>query len=676
MTRPGFAYMLRFCLPPGHMEEKRLDDLVDFCRQGRVSDVMFFIAAEELNNGHLTLEETRPWLDAIGRAQARLEPLGVTTSINPWITFLHATRGRMLRESQPFRLMADPYGTSSTAVVCPLCPEWRQHISGMYAYFASINPSTLWVEDDFRFHNHDPLQWGGCFCEDHLNEFARMAGVASLEREDFLNGLLQPGEPHPYRRIWLDHCRQTMVDLARLIGDAVHRVSPQTRIGLMTSVPSVHAAEGRDWHGMFAAFDGERNAIVRTHLPAYTEVNGFKYWWDFNHVSRHTAEVIPAHTEAYPELENYPFSLLIKSEAFQKFQLETSLLLGSRGITLDLNDVMGNGIYLEEHSDRLLSAEKDFLDTIASFGLHVRQQAGVRVLVDEKSAYTLHTVRGQSMEELYPRETLWASYLSALGIANRYDSEWPAEPDVVAVSGQLLRNKDETAIRKLFDDHFVLLDGEAVHTLHEMGLGSIIGVSKAVWHRYDSGFQSYEEVANGREYASIGRGRMTAQIAIGNYLEIEYTDGAEPVSQVFNAQGEAVAPGMTLVRGRVFIMPYGQLLPDAYQGLLSPVRRAIIRETLLERTQRPPLVVVSYAPHCSVFLFESAGCQTIAIVNASSDDIEGLELGGKDLPADGWMAYSRSDPQGRPAAIRSSGGKLLIDGRFPALSMKVLRRSV
>ena len=40
-----------------------------------------------------------------------------------------------------------------------------------------------------------------------------------------------------------------MVEVAGLIGDAVHEVSPTTRVGLMSSVPEVHCAEGRDWAG-------------------------------------------------------------------------------------------------------------------------------------------------------------------------------------------------------------------------------------------------------------------------------------------------------------------------------------------------------------------------------------------------------------------------------------------
>ncbi|MCQ6557647.1 hypothetical protein [Paenibacillus mendelii] len=678
MTSSSYAYMLRICLPPGHLEERRLNDLARFCREGRVEDVMFFINAEELNNGHLTVEETRPWLETIDSAKKSLAPYGVTASINPWITLLHSARGRQLKERHRFRLMVDPYGNQSTAVVCPTCPEWQQYITEMYAFYASIKPAVLWVEDDFRFHNHDPLQWGGCFCDEHMREFARKAGVASLDRETFKRGLLQPGDPHQFRRIWLDSCRDTLVELARKISDAVHEVSPDTRIGLMTSSPSVHAAEGRDWHSIMTAFDGEggNTAIIRTHLPAYTEEAGYKYWWMFNGISRFTAALIPEHTEAYPEFENYPFSRYSKSIAFQKFQLETSLIIGSRGITLDIFDMMGNGIYPQEYYERWLNDEKDYLNAIVALHLHVKDQTGIHVVVNERSSYSLHTAQGERMEELYPNETLWASYLSAFGIANRFTTGLPEDNGIVAVSGQAFRNMGEAAIRDLFDNHTVLLEGEAVHTLCEMGLGMLCGVMRAVWHHYESGFQSYEEITNNREYVGIGSGRMTAQISIGNYLEIEYSDRtkAEVIGHVHNGQGHAAGPGMTLVNDRVFILPYGQLGDAGYQGLLSPIRRAVIQESLQKLSEQPPLMITSYAPHVSVYRFNAAGGETLAIVNASADHVDELSLTDIGMELEGWTEYSRADPSGRPVTIRQDQNGLVFDSDLPALSMKIYHK--
>ncbi|WP_188990573.1 hypothetical protein [Paenibacillus nasutitermitis] len=663
-----FAYMLRFTLQPGHLVEERLEELAAFCQKGRIDDVMFFIAPLNLN--HIEMEEARRWMETIAKAQQRLKSIGVTTSINPLNTLLHDSAGNILPADRSFQLMVDPSGNQSSVAVCPLCPEWRSYITGMYAFYATLQPYSLWVEDDFRYHNHGPLEWGGCFCEAHLREFARQAGVASITREEFVRGMLADGEPHEFRRIWLNTCRKTLVELAQAISEAVHRVSPDTRIGLMTSVPAAHAAEGRDWHGLMEAFDGKNPAIIRPHLPAYMETSGIKYAWEFNAVSRLTAPLIPDRTEIYPELENVPYTSYSKSRRFQQYQLETALLLGSRGITLNIIDMVGNGLYPEEKTAEWLDAEKDFLNAVASLRIQASQGEGVQVLVNDQSSWYLHTTNQRGMEALYPRETYWASLLSAYGIANEYAVDWPKKPGIVALSGQILRSYNEEKIRELFKNHCVLLEGEAVHTLYSMGLGFLCGMTGVKWRE----LQTIEQIVNGREYSGTKEGRMRPYLTLGHCLDIQYEQGStEVISQILDTDGQVVCPGMTIVNSRIFILPYGQ---ESHLGTLNPIRRAVLQEFISLMGDRQPLMITSYSPHLSVYEFRGSATQTIAIVNHSLDDREDIELGGMDLTDESWELFSRLHPHGRRIALQSSSNRTVVPSAFPALSMIVLHKSI
>ncbi|MEM3490318.1 MAG: hypothetical protein QXO75_11790, partial [Nitrososphaerota archaeon] len=329
-----FRYILRFCIQPGFHQDKRLENLIKFCKEANIDEVTFLIGPEELNTGHPTKEEVEPWLETIAKAKEVLAPMGIKTSINPWTTLLHTDRGRKLKVGQNFTLMVDPYGNRASAVACPLCETWRSYITGMFAYYASIKPHMIWIEDDFRFHNHEPLIWGGCFCELHMKEFSKRVGK-NLSREEFVEGILKPGEPHLYRKIWLDTCRETMTELAKLISDAVHNVSPETHIGLMSSDPTVHCIEGRDWGRILNNLSGKITLPAnRPHLPSYIEITPQIYFIRFNSVSKLTKAFIPDKTLVYPELENFPYSLFSKSKTFTQFQLETSIILDSDGITL------------------------------------------------------------------------------------------------------------------------------------------------------------------------------------------------------------------------------------------------------------------------------------------------------------------------------------------------------
>ena len=189
--------------------------------------------------------------------------------------------------------------------------------------------------------------------------YSKKAGK-ELTREEFIKGICQTGEPHPYRKIWLDTARETMVDLAKEIGTAVHQVSPNVRLGLMSSIPTVHCAEGRDWEGILQGLAGKTPMVNRPHLPSYQEVSPQSYFWNFNTISVLSKANVPVDTEIYPELENSPRTLFAKSRTFSRFQIELSTALGAQGITMNLFNVMGNGVLMQDGFEKMLQKRNLF----------------------------------------------------------------------------------------------------------------------------------------------------------------------------------------------------------------------------------------------------------------------------------------------------------------------------
>jgi len=136
--------------------------------------------------------------------------------------------------------MVDSFGNVSSCCVCPLCPNWRKHIVEVFKLCASIKPNIIFIDDDFRYHNHSPLIWGGCFCDLHLKVMSERVG---RKREELVEKALKPGKSHPYRKIWLDIFHEGLVSLATELRNAVKSVSKDTKLGLMCSDPTVHAAK-------------------------------------------------------------------------------------------------------------------------------------------------------------------------------------------------------------------------------------------------------------------------------------------------------------------------------------------------------------------------------------------------------------------------------------------------
>ncbi|MDW7655936.1 MAG: hypothetical protein SCM11_02045, partial [Bacillota bacterium] len=382
----------------------------------------------------------------------------------------------------------------------------------------------------------------------------------------------------------------------------------------------------------------------------------------------------PDWAENYGELENFTFSRLSKSLRFSQMQIETNTLLDGKGITMDIYDMLGNGVLLSEGYQDILVESKSFLDTLVNLGLDNRCQAGVHVLIDPRCAYHLQTVKGQSMTELYAHERNLMQMLVPFGLATCYSSDHNLRNKVVAVAGQYLRNRTETEIRSLFAGNFVLLDGEAVRTLVDLKLGVLAGVEKTRQIPMDNGINAYEQVVDGKSYCGLTKARTTMQVGTGDYVQVDYLSNASvhAYTHAFSPYGDDNGPAMTLVDDHVFILPYENYGP----ALLSPFRRAVLLEALggAQDVQRP---VWTHTPHTTLIQYDLPGRMMLALVNFSGDETQQTVLTFPDgLPV--WSAailYTRDCPAGIPAPISSLGNDLTIDREMPRLSMMVLELS-
>ena len=663
----AYHYSLRYTIAPGFHEEERLDALLQFCQNADIDDVMLFLNAGELNRGHLTVEVSLPWLALARRVKERLAERHMTLSLNPWVTLLHGDCGRALSPGLSFQRMVDPFGREAECVACPLDASFQSNLTEVFQAYASVRPYAIWIEDDFRLHNHQPLSWGGCFCPLHMERYSALAG-RKLTREEFVRGLLSPGAPHPYRKIWLDVSRDTLVGLARKIGEAIHRVSPGCRVGLMSSAPYVHCAEGRDWEALLEGLAGDTPLLNRPNLPSYVENTSQQYLCDFNSISHLSRAFVPEHTLIEPELEDYPFTRFAKSRAFVQFQVELASTLCPAGMTISLHDVMGNGELEGENFDLALGEIKPFLSRLKALDLSPKDQKGIRILADPASSSTLHTPQGRSMEELYPNEHPWSSLFSAYSIAHGFCTDPAQAGEVVAVSGQYFRNLPDETIRTLFENNFVILDGAAVSILFERGLGELLGIKELRFERQDSGKQAYEQVLH-RTCCGIAEARLSAQASVGNYVNITYHGEITVESVLKSPAGEPVGPGMA-VGAHFCILPY-ELRTDTIQGHLNPIRQKLLFQILQEQTAAACPSYAENGPYIGVYDYERDGRRILLVANASRDDVKSLRIN-VSFPFDNAAVMTRGEPEPSRIAARREGNTLLLETGLKSLEVKAL----
>jgi hypothetical protein len=625
----AFRYCFRFCCDPGFNDEIELPKLLAFCDEAHVDDVMVFVNVEELNTGHMDEAEQDVWLDLLARIQPGLSARGITLSVNHWHSLMHADLGKRVRADQPFRAMVDPDGKAASLCVCPLDEHWRAYIARIYARYAALSPDTVWVEDDFRYHNHDPLHWGGCFCEEHMRRFSARLG-RTISRAEFVSGLLASGEPSPYRQIWLDECRAGLEGAACAIETAVHAVDPDVKIGLMSSVPYLHSAEGRDWKALLSALSGKQNLPVsRIHLPAYQELVPWKYLQAFHMVSYVNRALLAPETLVYPELENYPYSRFSKSRAFTRFQLLSSLALNLSGMTIDLFDLNGRGIIEQDGFAEMLREVKPVLNAMQESGVFRKPRNGVCVLIDERASDHLHTKDGTSMEELYPEEVFWAGLLPAMGVPMYIGTKPEDAQGICAVSGQYFRNLTTAQIEKLFAENFVLLNGDALDTLLSLGLGHIAGVQSAVWMAQNSGAYTFEQVTNGRIYTGVPNARASSVISGADALDVDYLPDAllSEYSALYDSFRKRRASCEAVINNRVLIYPFGRF--DSPQEippmLLNDVRQEILQD-VLTTSRRMTVPMIERNPYLVPYAFSDTEATYLYLVNGALDAVDDVPL--------------------------------------------------
>ena len=609
-----FRYVLRFPMEPGFNEDEVSQRLVDFCKSGKIDEVMFFINCEDVFMGHLTKEQTKPWLEMIARHAHTLKKAGVDFSINPWTTLSHADRGRVMNPEHDFQTMVDIDGTKSSITGCPLDEKFIDYLCDIYGYIASLKPKVIWVEDDFRLHNHQPVKWG-CACPLHLAEYSKRLGK-EVTREEFYKGLMDKN-PNEYRNVFMEVAREEMVNFAKRIGEAVRKVSPNTEVGLMSSYPVCHFIENRDWEGILHGLGAGKPPHNRPHLPAYCDHNPVSYLGLFQNVSVKTANMVPKDAKLFPELENSPWTSYSKSDAFAKFQLELCSLLGAKGITMNVFEMNGNGINPTENFDLTLKEVKPYMSKVTELGLHQDNVKGVVSLYCEDSVKTLIADDTQNLNKLMPQEDMWAAVLPIFGISTTVSNSISHKGKIVAVCGQYFRNFGKEEILELFKNNLVMLDGESIVCLCEMGLGHLAGVKAYEYMKAESGINSYEEICDGNLYAGHTKGRMSCQQQKGKFLKLDCEEDIHRISNIMSFDKTVTCPGMYLYRN-CFVIPYVFDLFNFPYSFFNNVRRDAVATLLKEQG----VTVTNGNAGLAVYDFGDA----FMIANASLDSQTGVTV--------------------------------------------------
>ena len=466
-TSPRAWYALRRTLPPWSFEEN-LKELTAQLPRYRVDELIVKVDTEEFTHGQPPLRWVKAYQKNLFRIREAMEDIGVVYSVNPWITVGHNDRGRDARQQLPgLQTVVGHDGAQCTCSACPLSQVWRDHVDKVWTLYAQTRPHIIWVEDDIRTFNHSPARYG-CFCPEHLRRFSERVGER-VTREQLVAAILKPGRPSRWRREYLDMQAETMVETVGFLARVVHRTSPETCLGLMSSGPRTHCLEGRRWSDFAEAMADGQPLYSRPPMGNYSEASlrGFYYSHDSIKITRHC---MPPATIEQTEVENVPFTQYSKSAAFTFVEMAISFAYGSHGVTMNLYDHAGTPMESEPAFGRMLAQKRAYLEGLAARAQKPGSLRGVQLLYHERESYSRRLVKGGDYGALAADGALTMEMLEAHGIPTTYEDE-----SVVATSGQQLRAFSDEEIRAYLG-RGMLLDAVAAGVLVERGFGGLIGV--------------------------------------------------------------------------------------------------------------------------------------------------------------------------------------------------------
>lgn len=465
-------------------------------------------------------------------------------------------------------------GRESTACICPLDPDWREYYAESLRRYAAEDFRIIWIDDDIRLHNHGNLEWGGCFCPRHVAAFNELAGTDAT-REEIVTACTAPGEPHPWREIWMTMWDETQCELVASWRDCV--TPGGAKLGLMTSLMEQHAAEGRRWKNWWQAIAGDDAPVVRPHFWGYTNMSG--YWLpEFMARLDQNRTVFPKQIEYGPEIECFPFGAWNNSFRQIGARMALAHILGSTNLNISIYDFMGNAPDDEPERATFLKRWRPVCDLLADeFGPHL-QSVSVGTPWPQTVGRRIHTDESGKWQSLVGSTRRWCSWLGAAGQAFSMQQS----PAVNALSGDGVWAFDDDELQAWLRQG-LLLDGEAALALVERGFGAAIGVDSGRFIVQDEVCYSVEQSLDA-EFALRAGAQMSVNCEsyAARLFQGELADGARVVSDLRSPTQDVVGHGLVLYEndagGRIGIVPW--TADDCFSRSMNVQRATQLRKVM------------------------------------------------------------------------------------------------
>lgn len=542
---------------------------------------------------------------------------GYRSGVNLLATIGHHEENLANSLSGDFTFATDPTGKICRGSICPNDPALHAYATQVYEAIASVAPDYIWIDDDVRLFGHSPIR-ACCFCDRCIALFSQETGRAFTR--DSLHEALSTGQLADrlaLRRAFLQHNRDTISRLFKVIEAAVRKTAPGMPLGFMTGD---RFFEGYDFDTWAAVLSGPSHAAVlwRPGGGAYRE-DRLDDFPDKAHAMGRQVALLPQHVRVIQsEVESFPYQRLKKSIHTTAMEAAAYIAAGCTGTAFNVLSMYDEP--LDEYAPLVagLREARPFLDLLAAHCGRVAP-SGIH------SGWVKDTSAASNPEGEWPVDggaqghcnEIWATGLPA--------AYGPAHAAVTAFSGDMVLALTDDEIKSAFS-RGVYLDGPALTRLNEMGYGELTGFAVDQVLTIDCIEELTSHPLNGDFAGRRRNGRQSFYKSPASLLR-PTAEGAASLSRVVDYTYGEVAPccmGIyeNKIGGRVCVAGYytwEQLQNLSKSSQIKAVMRWLSKDSL-------PAYVASFH-RANLWVRETeAGRYTVTLLNAYGDPADALEI--------------------------------------------------
>lgn len=602
-------YILRTVIHEDSWQRQTVQ-LLELCARTPITEVLLMEESHQILTCPLPLEKHRRMARIYENIAQALAHAGIAYSINLATLVGHNDCPVPDRLTMPFTRFVGSGLREADSVYCVSDPKWVEYATQVCTLYARTHPKRIMLDDDFRSLNHtDPV---GCFCDNHVALTARELGYP-VTRQQLRDACLGLGEGHmQIKQAWMRVNFRFQLHAAQAIEKAVHRVSPQTQVGLMNSGEPAHSLQGRKMPRLLQALAGEdRQCLSRPLGGAYSDGLHQEIVQMVTGMALSMAAA-GQNTHWVSEVENYPHSLYNKSITLTALQMYLHTLAGADSLSLNLYDYLATPMPLQPEYEGLLNRVDPLIQTIS--GLRqgtVMTGVGFPWFADSAA----HTVnRSHSIAGMFPTRSL-DHILPLLGIPvqfSRAKTNFLTGDQVLCCTRQELED---------FLSGGLILDNIAAEHLRRMGYGDLIGCA------CDGTItEPCTEQLSCPEYVGCWNETLlcvdwpTARRQGAWISHLVPDPAAQELTRLLDEEKRYLGPGMLRFSNRLGGDICVMAAPVSELGWISKGRSVLMRNLLRTMPQETPLPFVGGDMNLAPFYYRSReGRALLGIVNCGLD---------------------------------------------------------